>query len=415
MKNCIVGQSGGPTAAINASLLGVYEGAKAAGASHVYGMRFGIEGLLSDRVTDLDAILGDAAPDGAHHRALLPLTPSSFLGSCRCKLPAFEAPNAAETYGAVFARLRALEIGAFFYIGGNDSMDTIDKLSRWGAQIGSPIRFVGVPKTIDNDLALTDHTPGYGSAAKYIAASVSEMLCDATVYEVPSVTVVEIMGRDAGWLAGAAALAGAAGGPVPDLVLLPEVAFDETAFLARLRALLVSRPGLLVAISEGIRTADGVLLCEQLDDSVQQDAFGHRAFLSGAGWHLATRIHDVLGCKSRAVELSILQRCASHLASAADLAEAQDAGRAAAAAAADGETGVMIAFTRETAPDGAVRFSTRPVPIAQVANAVRRVPREWIAADGMNVTEDFLRYALPLIQGEAPGVWSCGVPEHLHL
>jgi len=414
-KNCIVGQSGGPTAAINASLAGVYTGAKACGAPHVYGMRYGIEGLLAGNTVDLDAVFGAENGEGERSIALLRRTPSSFLGSCRCKLPAQDAADAAATYDAVFARLESLDIGAFFYIGGNDSMDTIDKLSRWGARINSSIRFVGVPKTIDNDLAMTDHTPGYGSAAKFIAASISEMLCDATVYEVPSVTVVEIMGRDAGWLAGAAALAGAAGGPAPDLVLLPEAPFDEAAFLARLRALLAEKNGLLVAVSEGVRTADGTLLCEMADSGVQQDAFGHRAFLSGAGSWLSGRIREALGCKSRAVELSILQRCASHLASAADLAQAERAGFAAAQAADSGESGCMIAFTREMDADGAPVFGTKTVPIAKVANAVRSVPRAWITPDGMNVTQEFIGYALPLIQGELDAFWENGVPQHLHL
>ena len=407
MKNVIVGQSGGPTAAINASLAGVYAAAAAQGAPHVYGMRYGIEGFLRGETADLAETL--AAPGAL---GLLRRTPSSYLGSCRCKLPAPDADGG--MYAEILRRLAAMDVGAFFYIGGNDSMDTIDKLSRYGSAVGSPIRFVGVPKTIDNDLTVTDHTPGYGSAAKYIAASVSEMLCDVTVYAIPSVTVVEIMGRDAGWLAGAAALAKGPGGRGPDLILLPEAPFDEAAFLARVRALLAERPALLIAISEGIRTADGRLLCEQGVSGVQQDAFGHRAFLSGAGWQLASRIHEAVGCKARAVELSILQRCAGHLASAADLAEAEAAGTAAVQAAANGETGVMVAFRRVTDEDGC-RSETFTVPVGQVANAVKRVPRAWIAPDGMQVTADFVRYARPLIQGEVPAVWQDGVPQHLYL
>ena len=406
-KNVIVGQSGGPTAAINASLAGVYTAARAAGAPRVLGMRYGAEGLLRGELVDLDQAL--AAPDALE---LLRRTPSSFLGSCRYKLPdpaQDEAP-----YRTILARLEENNVGAFFYIGGNDSMDTIAKLSRYGAAVGSPIRFVGVPKTIDNDLCLTDHTPGYGSAAKYIAASLSEVLCDATVYNIPSVTVVEIMGRNAGWLAGAACLADDGTGRGPDLILLPEADFDEAAFLARLKELLAVKPGLVVAISEGIHTADGVLLCEQAPGGAQQDAFGHRAFLSGAGGLLAGLIHEKLGCKARAVELSLLQRCASHLASAADLAEAEAAGRAAVKAADAGDTGVMIAFARAM-QDGAYRCDTVAVPVSRVANEVRAVPREWITPDGMQVTQQFRDYALPLIQGEVDAVWKNGVPQHISL
>ena len=407
-KNVIVGQSGGPTAAINASLAGVYAAAKALGAPRVLGMRYGIEGLLADQLVDLDAAL--AAPDALD---LLRHTPSSFLGSCRHKLPAPEEDPA--LYEKILSKLEAEHAGAFFYIGGNDSMDTIAKLSRYGASVGSDIRFVGVPKTIDNDLCLTDHTPGYGSAAKYIAASLSEILCDATVYSIPSVTVVEIMGRNAGWLAGAASLAQDGTGRAPDLILLPEVDFDEAAFLARVKALLAEKPGLVIAISEGIHTADGRLLCEQVPNGVQQDAFGHRAFLSGAGWLLATLVHEKLGCKARAVELSLLQRCASHLASATDLAEAEAAGRAAVEAAAAGQSCVMIAFTRTMDADGGYQCGTTAVPLDQVANGVRAVPREWITADGMQVTEDFVRYARPLIQGEVCAAWVNGVPRHISL
>ncbi len=405
-EKILIGQSGGPTAAINASLAGICEEAKRTGAAEILGMRYGIEGFLQGAIYNLGQAL-----EGQGSLALLCRTPSSFLGSCRCKLP---DPAEDETVCAqILHALDAQGIGAFFYIGGNDSMDTIEKLSRYGAAKGSQIRFIGVPKTIDNDLCLTDHTPGYGSAAKFIAVSLSEMICDATVYDVPSVTVVEIMGRNAGWLAGASALSALSGGPGPDLVLLPETAFEEEAFFARLSALLRQKPGLVVAISEGIREADGTLLCEKSVTDAATDAFGHRANLSGAGEYLAARIRAKLGCKARAVDLSILQRCASHLASTADLLEAQRAGIAAVQAAAAGETGRMVAFRRmDTA---AYACETATVSVAQVANREKKVPREWITDDGMQVTDAFLRYAAPLIQGEASPVWENGVPCYLHL
>ncbi|MCI2046981.1 MAG: 6-phosphofructokinase [Faecalibacterium sp.] len=405
-EKILIGQSGGPTAAINASLAGICEEAKRIGAAEIFGMRYGIEGFLQGKVCSLGQAL---EAQGA--LALLCRTPSSFLGSCRCKLP---DPAEDETVCAkVLSALETRGLSAFFYIGGNDSMDTIEKLSRYGSAKGSPVRFIGVPKTIDNDLCLTDHTPGYGSAAKFIAVSLSEILCDATVYDIPSVTVVEIMGRNAGWLTGAASLSALSGGPGPDLVLLPEAAFDEEAFLARLTALLRQKPGLVVAISEGIRGADGTLLCEKGAPGAATDAFGHRAILSGAGEYLAGRIRARLGCKARAVDLSILQRCASHLASAADLTEAQRAGAAAMQAAAAGETGCMVAFRRADAE--AYACETVTVPVGQVANREKKVPREWITADGMQVTDAFVHYAAPLIQGEAAPVWQNGVPCHLHL
>ena len=339
MKNVLVGQSGGPTAVINSSLAGVYETAKACGAPHVYGMQYGIEGVLEGKLIDLDTVLGDKMDI-----ELLKRTPSSFLGSCRHKLP---DPTVDEKpFVQLFELFRQNDIGAVFYIGGNDSMDTIAKLSRYGAQVGSAVRFIGVPKTIDNDLCLTDHTPGYGSAAKYIATILKEVIRDSSVYDIRSVTVAEIMGRHAGWLAGAACLAGGDDSDGPDLILLPEVPFEQDRFLARVDELQRVKSNVIIAASEGVKTADGTYLCDLVSTAGQLDAFGHKAILSGTSRYLSDLIHDKLNCKSRAIEFSTLQRCASHLASRTDVNEAYAVGGAAASAAFAGETGRMISLKR---------------------------------------------------------------------
>ena len=273
-KNAIVGQSGGPTSVINASLAGVFESCKSRGADIVYGMCNGVAGLLEERVVDLSTLLTDDLDI-----ELLKRTPSSFLGSCRYKLPDWHTDEA--VYKKLFAILEKLDIGYFFYIGGNDSMDTIAKLSRYGAQVGSAVRFIGVPKTIDNDLCLTDHTPGYGSAAKYIATILKEVIRDSSVYDIRSVTVAEIMGRHAGWLAGAACLAGGDDSDGPDLILLPEVPFEQDKFLARVDELQRVKSNVIIAASEGVKTADGTYLCDLVSTAGQLDAFGHKAILSG--------------------------------------------------------------------------------------------------------------------------------------
>ena len=406
IRNLIVGQSGGPTAVINASLAGVYETARSLGVTKIYGMRYGIEGLLKEQMVDLDEVLGNKV-----NIELLKRTPSSFLGSCRFKLPHADANP--ELYHALFDLFEKYEIDAVLYIGGNDSMDTIAKLSAYGFAHGSPIRFIGVPKTIDNDLVLTDHTPGFGSAAKYIAATLKEIICDSSVYDLRSVTVVEIMGRHAGWLAGAACLAGDEDSCGPDLILLPEVPFEEEKFLQKVDELQKQKSNLIIAVSEGAQTADGTFLCDLASSGGEVDAFGHKAMLSGTGRYLSDLIHTKLGCKSRAIELSTLQRCASHLASRTDITEAHAVGGSGVMAAVNGESGKMIALERvSTVPYQCV---TRAVDVQQVANYEKQVPREWITPDGMNVTADFERYARPLIQAELPPVYVNGTPRHLHL
>ena len=331
--NVIVGQSGGPTAAINSSLAGVYRTAKDRGAKKVYGMLHGIQGLMQEKYIDLsDHIKTELDAE------LLKRTPAAFLGSCRYKLPAIHEDQS--VYEKIFAILDKLDIEAFIYIGGNDSMDTIKKLSDYAIITGHPTRFVGCPKTIDNDLALTDHTPGFGSAAKYIGTSMKEIIRDSFCLEYSKglVSIVEIMGRNAGWLTGACALAAGEDCEGPDMIYLPELPFDIAEFGRRVRELLEKKPSVVVAVSEGIRTADGKYVCE-LGNSVDfVDAFGHKQ-LSGTASYLASYIAGEIGCKTRAIELSTLQRSASHCSSRVDILEAYQVGGAAVKAADEGDSG----------------------------------------------------------------------------
>lgn len=404
--NVLVGQSGGPTAVINSSLAGVYEAAKALGAAHVYGMEYGIQGLLQGKIVDLDDRLDDKM-----EIELLKRTPSSYLGSCRFKLP--NPATDERPFVQLFELFAKYCIGAVFYIGGNDSMDTIAKLSAYGAAKGSEIRFIGVPKTIDNDLMYTDHTPGYGSAAKYIATILKEVICDSSVYDIRSVTVAEIMGRHTGWLAGAASLAAGADCNGPDIILLPERPFDENVFLEKVAQLEKDRHNVIIAASEGVKNKDGVFLCDLVSTAGQLDAFGHKAILSGTSRYLADLIHVRLGCKTRAIEFSTLQRCAAHLASRTDITEAYQVGGASVEAAYRGETGKMCAIRRIS--DMPYRTETEMVDVQKVANLEKRVPDDWISPDGMHVTEAFHHYARPLIQAELTPIYIDGVPRHLHL
>ena len=406
MKNVLIGQSGGPTAVINSSLAGVYETAKACGAEHVYGMQYGIAGVLEGKLVDLDAVLSDKMDI-----ELLKRTPSSFLGSCRHKLPQPDVDEA--PFVQLFDLFKQYDIGAVFYIGGNDSMDTISKLSAYGKTIGSEIRFIGVPKTIDNDLLLTDHTPGYGSAAKYIATILKEVICDSSVYDLRSVTVAEIMGRHTGWLAAASSLAAGPDCNGPDLILLPGRPFDEDAFLARVAELEKERHNVIIAASEGVKNKDGVFLCDLVSTAGQLDAFGHKAILSGTSRYLADLIRVRLGCKTRAIEFSTLQRCAGHLTSRTDITEAYQVGGAAAKAAFEGHTGEMVALDRiSNAP---YQCGTSLHPISEVANLEKKVPLEWVNADHTAMTDEFLAYALPLVQAELTPIYVEGLPHHIYL
>lgn len=404
--NVIVGQSGGPTAAINSSLAGVYRTARDRGAGKVYGMLHGIQGLLQERYIDLsEYITSDLDTE------LLKRTPAAFLGSCRYKLPEIHEDRA--VYDKIFEILEKLNIEAFIYIGGNDSMDTIKKLSDYAIVTGFPTRFVGCPKTIDNDLALTDHTPGYGSAAKYIGTSTKEIIRDSNALEYGKglVTVIEIMGRNAGWLTGAAALSKGEDCEGPDLIYLPELAFDVEKFVEKVRSLLEKKQSVVVAVSEGIRLADGRYVCELTDGVDYVDAFGHKQ-LSGTANYLACRIANELGCKARGIELSTLQRAASHLVSRIDIIEAYQVGGAAVKAADEGDSGEMVILERLS--DDPYQCTTSLRNVHKVSNVEKVVPRKWINKDGDYVTEEFLNYVKPLIQGDVPPIMVDGIPRHLY-
>ena len=402
---CVIGQSGGPTSVINSSVLGALEAAlDNPSITRVFGMAHGIKGLLNDDLYDIDK-------EDRDELALLRYTPSSALGSCRYKLA---DPDVDDTdYKRILEIFKKYDIRYFFYNGGNDSMDTCNKVSKYMMKSGYECRVMGIPKTIDNDLFGTDHCPGFASAAKYIATSCMEIYQDARVYDTGMVCIVEIMGRHAGWLAGAACLAGGEDCEGPDLILLPEVPFDQDKFLARVDELQRVKSNVIIAASEGVKTADGTYLCDLVSTAGQLDAFGHKAILSGTSRYLSELIHDKLQCKSRAIEFSTLQRCASHLASRTDVNEAYAVGGAAAAAAFAGESGRMIALKRVS--NYPYQCITESVDVQQVANLEKKVPLEWITPDGMQVTEAFEEYARPLILDEVTPVYVNGTPRHIRL
>lgn len=396
--NVVVAQSGGPTAVINASLLGVYRAAKEwEEVDVVYGSLHGIEGVIKDDLVDLRPLL----PTKEEERCLRQ-TPAAALRSCRYKLPSVEENLA--VYEQIRATLEKHNIGAFFYIGGNDSMDTVDKLSNYFASIGSPIRVMGVPKTIDNDLCLMDHTPGYGSAAKFVATCMWEMIRDCTVYDLDSVLIVEIMGRDTGWLTASAALPRLNGCNAPHLVYLPEVPFSADRFIEDVREQQKHNRTVIVAVSEGVEL-------EGLDDfqSGKVDNFGHK-YLSGVGKCLEEHVRDRIGCKVRSVELNILQRCAAHIASETDLAEAESLGFVAVDAAKQGQTGMVSAILSRNPGEYIPNYGI--VPVCDIANKIKYVPREWINKEGNDVLPEALEYIQPLIQGEPTIVTENGLARH---
>lgn len=389
-KNLIVGQSGGPTAVINSSLYGVVsEGiAHSDEIGEVYGMVNGIEGFLEDRILNFREALPGEQLDYLKH------TPGAYLGSCRYKLPeSLEDP----VYPLLFEKFEEMNIGWFFYIGGNDSMDTVSKLSRYAAKTGSSIRVIGEPKTIDNDLVHTDHTPGYGSAAKYVASTVREITLDASVYEKKSVTIIEIMGRHAGWLTAASALARKYKGDNPFFIYLPESAFDTEKFLKDVESAFEKNCNVVVCVSEGIHDADGTFICEY-DSSVGTDTFGHK-MLAGCGKYLENLVRDRLGVKARSVELNVSQRCSASLISAADQKEAVSAGRFGIQAALNGETGKMVSFVRRQAEDGSYQMECGLEDVNLICNEEKEVPAEWIAENGSDVSDEFIKYVTPLVQG----------------
>ena len=404
--NALVGQSGGPTAAINATLAGVIRGVKeqldGGCIGTLYGMRNGVEGLMEERLIDLSSYF-----DSEEKIALLEHTPAAALGSCRKKLPKPGENDA--FYESMIEIFKKYNIRYFFYIGGNDSMDTVAKLSAYTRTHSYEMVVLGVPKTIDNDLVGTDHTPGFGSAAKYIAVTTQEIIRDCAVYKIPAVTIVEIMGRDAGWLTAASAIGRVVNGIEPDLVYLPERTFDMQRFFVDVRAALAKHPNVVVAVSEGIRFADGHYVGEGTQTGAT-DAFGH-AYLAGTGKALELAVKAEIGCKVRSIELNLPQRCAAHLASATDLAESVATGRAAVKCAGEGVTRCMITAQRVDGEEYRLEFV--PKDVSEIANKIKYVDDCYINEQGNHVTDECCKYLLPLIRGEANGFYENGLPKHL--
>ncbi|MBE6574832.1 MAG: 6-phosphofructokinase [Ruminococcaceae bacterium] len=404
--NAVVGQSGGPTAAINATLAGVIRGVREnvhdGSIPRLYGMHNGVEGLLEERLVDLTEFFADESKiNDLEH------TPAAALGSCRRKLPKMGENDA--VYEKLLEIFKKYDIRYFFYIGGNDSMDTVAKLSAYTKGHDYEMRIVGVPKTIDNDLVVTDHTPGFGSAAKYLAVTMQEIIRDCAVYTTKAVTIVEIMGRDAGWLTASAAIGRGVNGIAPDLIYLPERNFDMNEFFTSVRAALEKHPNVVVAVSEGIRFADGTYVGEGTQSGVV-DAFGHK-YLSGTGKALELAVKAEIGCKVRSVELNICQRCAAHVASAIDLEESVAVGRAAVKGASEGVTREMMTIDRISTKPYAYKIGHNDIDL--IANQVKRVPDEFINAEGNNVTDACVEYLLPLIAGEVSPKYENGLPVHV--
>ncbi|MFA9462831.1 MAG: 6-phosphofructokinase [Velocimicrobium sp.] len=420
-RNCMIGQSGGPTAAINASLAGVISKAMETHSfEHIYGTINGIEGLLKSRYLELTNIFKSAD-------LLLKLlhTPAMYLGSCRYKLPQIPS-NATQTtviteYEVIFSTFKKLAITDFFYIGGNDSMDTVMKLSRYALLHNSSIHFIGIPKTIDNDLYGTDHTPGFGSAAKFVATSMLEIIHDSMIYTTKSVTIVEVMGRNAGWLTAATALSRTSYGASPDLIYLPEVIFDIPNFLHSIKSLFEKRKNIIIAVSEGIHDKNGNFIddsnfCHETTATFapKKDVFGH-VIHNGTGKALEHIVANAFGCKTRSIELNVLQRCSMHIASKTDLDESFHVGEAAVSSALENESAIMITMERLTTSDCPYKIKTATREIESIANIERRVPLEWISKEGNDITKEFYDYLYPLIQGEATIKYNNGIPDYMDI
>lgn len=405
IANAVIGQSGGPTAAINATLAGVIRGLKKnEKINTIFGMKNGIEGFLEEKMVNLSEL-------DEEDLSLLSVTPAAALGSCRKKLP--QPEDDPTFFKNLLSLFRKYDIRYFFYIGGNDSMDTVDKLSRYAKTTDGqswPMKFMGVPKTIDNDLACTDHTPGYGSAAKYVATTMQEIACDCAVYTIKAVTLVEVMGRDAGWLTAAAGLPRLSGQPTADLIYLPESVFDYDEFLASVQKCLNKKPNVVVALSEGIRDKDGKYVGEG-GQSGAIDIFGHK-YLAGAARVLESLIREKIGCKVRAVELSLPQRCAGHCLSGCDIEESLLIGNEAAILAEKAEPGEGNIAVLKRKPEEKYQIAVEAAKVSLVANKVSNVERKWINAEGNNVTDELLYYLLPLIQGEVEIPKKNGLPRH---
>lgn len=402
--NFAIAQSGGPTCAINASLGGIYSGLSAMRTQcdgsreiHIFGVQNGIQGLLEERLVDLDKTLSNP-----ENLALLRKTPSTALGSCRVRLP--NAEDAPEMYQKIQTILEKWNIDTFFYIGGNDSMDTVAKLSQWMQDVNSPIKVIGVPKTIDNDLVCMDHTPGFGSAAKYVAMSMQEIIRDSCVYNVPSVAIVEVMGRDAGWLTASTCVLRANDETAPQLIYLPEAEFTIAKFLEDVKAQLAKTKMVVCAVSEGVTPTDAGLF-----RSGATDEFGH-AYLSGIGKLLETQVRSAIGVKVRSIELNVMQRCSAHLASECDLTEAEQVGRYAVQLAMQNKNGRVATIQRES--DTPYRVTYGDAAAIEVANVTRSFPKEWIATAGNQICDEAISYFLPLIQGEVLPTMRNGMPQH---
>ena len=400
--NCIVAQSGGPTVAINASLAGVIDGVKKSNKfTRVYGAIHGIQGVLDNNFIDLSLMALSKFP----LVNTLELSPAMYLGSCRYKLPDFEVDS--KPYEIIFDRFEEYQVAAFYYIGGNDSMDTVDKLSQYAKKVGSDVKIVGIPKTIDNDLCHTDHTPGFGSAAKYVASTMLEIAHDTYIYQIPSVVIVEIMGRDAGWLTAASCLARNDYSPAPHLIYLPEVDFDEDQFIEDIKNVLKTSRCVIVAVSEGIHDKDGNYISAT---SAVADKFGH-AQLSGTGKALESLVKDRMDIKVRSIELNVLQRCAAHISSRTDINESFALGQAAVKYAAEGMTAVMSTIKRVS--NDPYQWIIEPENVALIANQAKTIPLEWITPEKNDVTPEMEAYLRPLIIGEVSLQYKDGLPMYL--
>lgn len=404
-RNCFVGQSGGPTAAINASLAGIiHECQSSHQFDHVYGMVNGVKGLLENKYFDLLEVFD--TDDKIKH---LKQSPAMYLGSCRYKLPTFE--DDPQTYAVLFKKFEELDITDFYYIGGNDSMDTVAKLSQYANSIKSPIRFIGIPKTIDNDLMGTDHTPGFGSAAKYVATSMLEVAYDSSIYKLDAVTIVEIMGRNAGWLTAASALARTEYNDAPDLIYLPEAPFSKEKFLNDIREVFKRKRSIIIAVSEGIKDENGQFL-DSDSKYAKRDTFGH-ILHSGTGKVLETMVYKEFKCKVRSIELNVLQRCAGHIASAVDLDESFAIGEYAVKTSMNGETGVMMVFNRTSNDPYTIECDYNDV--TKIANLEKRIPIEWINKEHNDITPELYNYLYPLIQGEIDVNYKNGIPQYVDI
>lgn len=400
--NCIVAQSGGPTVAINASLAGVIDGVKKSNKfTRVYGAIHGIQGVLENNFIDLSLMALSKFP----LVNTLEFSPAMYLGSCRYKLPDFEADS--KPYEIIFDRFEEYKVAAFYYIGGNDSMDTVDKLSKYAEKIGSDVKIIGIPKTIDNDLCHTDHTPGFGSAAKYVASTMLEIAHDTYIYHIPSVVIVEIMGRDAGWLTAASCLARNDYSPAPHLIYLPEVDFDEDQFIDDIKNVLKTSRCVIIAVSEGIHDKDGNYISAT---SAVADKFGH-AQLSGTGKALESLVKDRMDIKVRSIELNVLQRCAAHISSRTDINESFALGQAAVKYAAEGMTAVMSTIKRVS--NDPYQWIIEPENVSLIANQAKTIPLHWITPEKNDVTPEMESYLRPLIIGEVSLQYKDGLPMYL--